>query len=67
MCQCRKIGDMMLQSANDEEVTVADLLASPLAKFIHLAVNDCGYIGSTTELICNWIHPLFLKAKATAS
>ncbi len=30
---------------------VADLLASPLAKYITLAANDCGYSGKTKELI----------------
>ncbi len=31
--------------------TVADLLASPLAKYITLAANDCGYSGKAKELI----------------
>jgi len=51
----------------DHIPTVVELMDSPLAKFIHLAANDCGYNGSTQELICNWIHPLFLKAKSEAS
>ena len=63
----REIGDMMLNMMNMDVPTVEELMASPLAKFIHLAANDCGYSGSTRELICNWIHPLFLKAKTAAS
>ena len=47
--------------------TVEELMLSPLARFAHLAENVCGYNGSVKELICNWIHPLFLKAKAAAS
>ncbi|KAL7465925.1 hypothetical protein ACHAXS_006230 [Conticribra weissflogii] len=47
--------------------TVEDILNSPLANFIDFAANDCGYSGSTKELICNWVHPLFLKAKSASS
>jgi hypothetical protein len=46
---------------------VADLLASPLAKYITLAANDCGYSGKAEELIVAYIHPLFLKAYSAAS
>jgi hypothetical protein len=31
------------------------------------AANSCGYSGTTQELIVDWVHPLFLKAKAEAS
>ena len=58
---------MMLNIMPMDVPTVEQLLASPLAKFIHLASNDCGYNGSVKELICGWVHPLFLKAKAAAS
>jgi len=47
--------------------TVADLLASPLAKYISLAANVCGYSGKAEELIVTYIHPLFLKAQSAAS
>ena len=69
----QEIGDAMLNAMHfgddidEKPVTVGEILNSPLAKFIHLAANDCGYRGSERELICNWIHPLFLKAKAAAS
>ncbi len=43
------------------------LMNSSLAPFIELAANDCSYRGSLRELICNWVHPLFLKAKSAAS
>jgi hypothetical protein len=39
--------------------TVADLLASPLAKYITLAANDCRYSGKAKELIVTYVHPLF--------
>ncbi len=60
----RKSGDMALMSLTLEETipTVADLLASPLAKYITLAANDCGYSGTAQELIVTYVHPLFLKA-----
>jgi hypothetical protein len=47
--------------------TVADLLASPLAKYSTLAANDCGYSGTTKELIVSYVHPLFLKAHLATS
>ena len=42
-------------------------MASPSSKFIQFAANDCGYAGTRYELIANWVHPLFLKAKPEAS
>jgi hypothetical protein len=47
--------------------TVADHLASPLAKYITLAAHDCGYSGTAEELIVACVHPLFLKAHSAAS
>jgi hypothetical protein len=41
-------------------------LASPLAKYITLAANDCGYSGKAEELIVTYVHPLFLKAHSAA-
>ena len=71
MAHIRTEGDNYLNEMrfdNEENpITVETLLNSPLAKFIHLAANDCGYKGTVDELVCNWIHPLFLKAKAAAS
>ncbi len=34
--------------------------------FICFAVNDCGYRGSRRDLIANWVHSLFFKAKSAA-
>jgi hypothetical protein len=42
---------------------VADLLASPLAKYITLAANDCGYSGKAEELVVTYVHLSFLKAE----
>ena len=64
----RREGDDMLLRAEGEQVpSVETLMASPLSNFIHFAANDCGYSGTRLELIANWIHPLFLKAKSEAS
>ena len=52
--------DHMYNMQVPEEITVEALMHSSLAPFIELAANDC-------ELICNWVHPLFLKAKSEAS
>ena len=41
--------------------TVAEFMEIPLARFITIATNDCGYQGTTNEFIVNWVHPLFLK------
>jgi hypothetical protein len=36
-------------SEGDDIPTVAELLESPLAKYITLAANDCGYSGTVEE------------------
>ncbi len=54
-------------SMTDGIPTVAELMDSPLAKYITLAANDCGYSGMAEELIVNYVHPLFLKAHSAAS
>ncbi len=51
----------------DDLPTIEDILGSPLASFITFAANKCGYSGTAKDLIVNWVHPLFLKAKAKAS
>ena len=38
-----------------------------LAWFITLASDDCGYNGTTKELIVNWVHPIFLKDNSETS
>ena len=47
--------------------TIAELLDSPIYNFITLSENNCGYEGTTEDLIVSYVHPLFLKAKAAAS
>jgi hypothetical protein len=68
-CSIKRSGDMALMSLTLDKTipTVADLLASPLAKYITLAANDCGYSGKAEELIVTYVHPLFLKAHSSAS
>jgi hypothetical protein len=51
----------------DQCPTVAELMASPLARYITLAANDCGYSGTAEKLIDNYVHHLFFKAKSSAS
>ena len=62
-------GDMSLQNMSMVEQcpTVAELMASPLAQYITLSANDCGYGGTAEESIVNYVHPLFLKARSNAS
>ena len=56
-----------VQKREDDLPTVDDIMKCPLSKFIYFAANDCGYTGTRKELVVNWIHPLFLKAKSEAS
>ncbi len=62
-------GDLLLSmlSITDGIPTVAELMDSPLAKYITLAMNDCRYSGKAEELIVTYVHPLFLKAHSVAS
>jgi hypothetical protein len=68
-CSIKRSGDMALMSLTLAKTipTVADLMASSLAKYITLAANDCGYSGKTKELIVTYTHRLFLKAHSAAS
>ena len=61
--------DRALQNMSlvDQCPTVAELMASPLARYITLAANDCGYSRTAEELIVDLVHPLLLKAKSSAS
>ena len=65
----RDNGDMSLSmlTMTDGIPTVADLMNSPLAKYITLAANNCGYGGTAEELIVSYLHPLFLKAHSAAN
>ncbi len=63
----REEGDKLMLQADIEAPSIKTLMACPLSKFIHFAANDCGYKGTRRELICNWVHPFFLKAKSKAS
>ncbi len=68
-CSIKRSGDMALMSLTLDKTipTVANLLASPLPKYITLAANDCGYSGKTEELIVTYVYPIFLKAHSAAS
>ena len=56
-----------VQESSDDLPSIDDIMKCPLSKFIHFAANDCGYRGTQRNLIVNWIHPLFLKAKLAAN
>ncbi|KAL7448122.1 hypothetical protein ACHAXS_000127, partial [Conticribra weissflogii] len=47
--------------------TVESLLRSPLARFIGFSASKIGYAGTLDNLMCSWIHPLMLQAKAATS
>ena len=65
----RQNGDISLQSmtVGEQCPTVSDLMDIPWYKYITLAANNFGYGGMAEELILNYVHPLFLKAKSAAS
>ena len=52
---------MALQNVAVEEQcpTIAEILASPIDKYITLVVNNCGYSGTSEDLIVNYVHPFF--------
>ncbi len=58
---------LSMLTMTDRIPTVAESMDSPLAKYITLAANDCGYGGTGEELIASYVHPLFLKAHLAAS
>ena len=57
----------LVDPKSDDLHLIEDIMKCPLSKFIHFAANDCGYRGTKRNLIVNWIHLLFLKAKSSAS
>lgn len=63
----RAEADAMMLQCELEVPTVEALMACPISRFIHFTANECGYRGTRYELIANWVHPLFLKAKSEAS
>ena len=54
MARCKEVGEIALNAMEMNVPTVAELINSPLPKFIHLAANNCGYCGSKKELILEW-------------
>ena len=51
----------------DSIPTIKELLDSQISKFITLATNDFGYLGTSEYPIVNHVHPLFLRDKSAAS
>ena len=63
-----EVGDAWLTSMTTDDLPdIHAIMASPLSRFITFAANDCGCSGSAKDLMVNWIHPMFLKARASAS
>ena len=58
---------MSMNSMTFDVPSLEEFMKIPLSKFITISLNDCGYNGSTRDLIMNWVHPLFLNVKAEAS
>jgi hypothetical protein len=56
-----------MMSLENSLPSIADLINSPLSKYITLAANDCGYDGTAKDLIVQYVHPLFLRAHSAAS
>ena len=72
MAYRRMEGDLMLSAPMNlvgvnDQLIVNHIMNSSLGPFIEFAANDCGYQGRVKELVCNWVHSLFLKAKSAAS
>ena len=59
------ISEMALKNSTVGEQcpTVAEILASPIAKYITLAKNNCGYSETAEQIIVNYIHKVLLKYK----
>ena len=67
MKNIREKGDQMLNAMQmDDFIAIVEVLNSPLDKFITFDENFCGYSGYAHDLMVNWVHPLFLKAKVDA-
>ena len=43
------------------------LIEDKLNKFVHFAAADCGFGGSMTALVVNWLHPLMFAAKTAST
>ena len=41
--------------------SVSDHMDSPLATYITITANDCGYVGMEEELIVNYAHQCFWR------
>ena len=61
-------GDCMYLSMEDNEIpSTNQLVACPLSRFIDFAADDYGYDRTCKEVIVNWVHLFFLKARSEAS
>ena len=56
---------MALQNVTVEDqcLTVSEVLVIPIAKYITIAANNCGYSVKVEELIDNYVHNFILIAK----
>ena len=67
-CSLRDNGDISLwiMTVGYQFLTVDYLMDIPLADYVNLSDNYCGYGGTVEELIVNYVHPFFLKTKSVA-
>ena len=50
----------------DNLMKTGEVLNITLAKLTNFVMNDCRYSSFARDTMVNWVHPLFLKSKATA-
>ena len=63
----KELGDMSMSSMSFNVPSVEEHMKSLSVKFITFSANDCGYSKSAYDLIVNWAHLFFLKAKDVAN
>lgn len=67
---CQEESNKLLAAIDEsgkDDPSIAEIMSSLLTKFIDIAVKDSGYTGNSEELLLNYVHPLFLKARTEAS
>ena len=51
----------------DDFPSIDDIVDSTLDILIYFTENQCGYAGPACDLMVEWVHHIFLKAKDVAS
>ena len=58
---------LKLLTVEEQCPAVAEILVGPIANYITLSTNNCGYSGTEKCFIVNYFYPLFLKSKSASS